>query len=424
MHIEKIDIENVKSLARFRWELGQKDARAGWHVFLGDNGAGKTTLLRSVALALLGREGASALRIELSSWVSNKDTYAGISLWVDRSIEWDNRLVTEPNSPRVLGDFQFDLNYPIAPSLAGSRSIWSNVRLFSASFGPYRRFTGGNQETEKLFQSQPLLARHLSLFGEDVAFTETLTWLRDLHYEQLDAASKGITDPAQTGFLDRLKAFINQENFLPNGAQLNEISPKGVFFIDPNGTKIGITELSDGFRSILSLTLELIRQLAHTFGRERIFDDDNTKVMPEGVVIVDEIDVHLHPRWQRAIGPWFTTHFPGIQFLVSTHSPLVCQGAVKGTVTRLPQPGTDDKGGRVTGTALNRLLYGDVLDALGSGAFGAGIERSDIAQELLAELAKLNIRSRRQTLSEAESQRRLVLQDIFGLLQEDGGENA
>ncbi|MEN9868025.1 MAG: hypothetical protein RL748_3615, partial [Pseudomonadota bacterium] len=42
MHITKIELENIKSLAHFIWELGDADARAGWHVFLGDNGAGKS----------------------------------------------------------------------------------------------------------------------------------------------------------------------------------------------------------------------------------------------------------------------------------------------------------------------------------------------------------------------------------------------
>ena len=57
--------------------------------------------------------------------------------------------------------------------------------------------------------------------------------------------------------------------------------------------------------------------------------------------------------------------FPNIQFIVTTHSPLVCQGAMKGTVTRLPQPGVErDSGERMSGVALERLLYGDILEAI------------------------------------------------------------
>lgn len=166
------------------------------------------------------------------------------------------------------------------------------------------------------------------------------------------------------------------------------------------------------------MTLELIRLLSINFGQGHIFSSDSTRIIVPGVVIIDEIDVHLHPRWQRAIGPWMTTHFPVIQFIVTTHSPLVCQGAVKGSITRLPSPGGNEKEGRVSGVALDRLLFGDILEALSSGAFGEGIERSEIAKDMFYELATLNIQSRRRSLNEAELGRRTELQSIFGSMSE------
>jgi predicted ATP-binding protein involved in virulence len=215
-----------------------------------------------------------------------------------------------------------------------------------------------------------------------------------------------------------LVAFINQPGFLPNQATLHEIGPSGVFFLDGQGVKIEINDLSDGFRSVLSFTLELIRQLTMEFGMERIFNADHSAILPEGAVIVDEIDAHLHPKWQRVIGPWLTAHFPRIQFLVSTHSPLVCQGAIRGSVTRLPQPGSEEPGGRLTGLALNRLLYGDILEALSSGAFGHEVGRSKAANDLLQELARLNLRARRTALDQPAQARRAQLQAIFALSAE------
>ena len=172
--------------------------------------------------------------------------------------------------------------------------------------------------------------------------------------------------------------------------------------------------MSDGFRSILSLTLELIRQFTLTFGADRVFSADGHRIELPGVVLIDEIDVHLHPKWQRSIGPWLTQHFPKVQFIVTTHSPLVCQGALKGSITKLPDPSTGERGGRVTNPALDRLLYGDILEALSSGAFGDGIERSDAGQELLVELAAMNVRARKAPLSGEEVARREELQVIFG----------
>jgi predicted ATPase len=46
-----------------------------------------------------------------------------------------------------------------------------------------------------------------------------------------------------------------------------------------------------------------------------------------GVELIDEVDAHLHPEWQREVGFWLKRHFPKIQFLVTTHSPSICQAA-------------------------------------------------------------------------------------------------
>jgi hypothetical protein len=212
--------------------------------------------------------------------------------------------------------------------------------------------------------------------------------------------------------------FINQEDFLPNGTRLAEVTSKAVIFTDGNGTKVGIEALSDGYRSILSLTMELLRQLCICFDPAVLFSGDGCIQAP-GVVLIDEIDVHLHPRWQRRIGPWLTRHFPKLQFFVTTHSPLICQGAEQGTVTRLPRPGRDEQGGRVTGPALNRLLYGNILEAYGSGAFGEGIERSEAGRERYQRLALLNRRHRKGQLSPQELKERETLQTIFPLSLEE-----
>ncbi len=118
--------------------------------------------------------------------------------------------------------------------------------------------------------------------------------------------------------------------------------------------------------------------------------------------------MHLHPTWQRSVGLFFTQHFPRIQFIVTSHSPLVCQAAEVGTVFLLPKPGSS--GGRMlAGAELSRLLYGNVLDAYGTGVFGQGVTRSESAKRMLERLAELNDLELERDLSpeEVEEQGRL-----------------
>ncbi|BBR55962.1 AAA family ATPase [Pseudomonas putida] len=420
MHLTKVEIKNLKSLGNFTWELTDGDTLTGWHVLLGDNGSGKSTFLRACAIALMGPKNAMGLRLPWQDWVQHgeKEARINIGLTQDSVDQWTGKGNTTAGKLRAAVRINEHGISTTEVSPSPNRHIWGGAGWFTSSFGPYRRFSGGNKDHEKLFYSTPKLASHLSLFGEDVALSETLGWLKELHYTKLNDESSGNHNSLAGRFLNNIKNFINQDDFLPNGSKLEEITPKGITFKDPNGEVIDITELSDGFRSVLSMTLELIRLLSINFGQGHIFSSDSTRIIVPGVVIIDEIDVHLHPRWQRAIGPWMTTHFPVIQFIVTTHSPLVCQGAVKGSITRLPSPGGNEKEGRVSGVALDRLLFGDILEALSSGAFGEGIERSEIAKDMFYELATLNIQSRRRSLNEAELGRRTELQSIFGSMSE------
>jgi hypothetical protein len=118
-------------------------------------------------------------------------------------------------------------------------------------------------------------------------------------------------------------------------------------------------------------------------GADAVFDPTNAMaVSAPGVVLIDEIDAHLHPTWQRRIGFWFREHFPRMQFIVSSHSPLVFQAADPGTIFRLPRPGYDEDGYMVTGDEYRRLVFGNVLDAYGTEVFGEGVTSSDRSRGL------------------------------------------
>lgn len=407
MHLRRVHIRNVRSLAELVWELPDSVAGAGWHVILGDNGSGKSSFLRSIALALIGPTEAAGLRQVWTEWVRTGVDEATIELDIDAP-SLQGRVRT---SAGVTISHAANTIEPTA-STPGPRNAWTispSIGWFSASYGPFRRFTGSDKEFDKLFVSQARLARHLSVFGEAVALTEALSWLQSLKFKQLERSPEG-------DLLAPIIAFINQPGFLPHGVTLKDVTSKGVEFVDANGISVAVQDLSDGYRSVLSMTFELVRQMALSYDGSQLFSANHTQIVSPGVVIVDEIDAHLHPSWQRTIGIWFRTHFPNVQFIVSTHSPLICQAAEVGTVFRLPQPGSDpasDRGEMVTGLALKRLLYGNVLDAYSTGVFGDGVSQSDSGQEKLEQLAELNTQELFGSLSDEEKQKQAELREIL-----------
>ncbi|MGY0216755.1 AAA family ATPase [Endozoicomonadaceae bacterium StTr2] len=415
MYLKKIELENIKSFRKFKWELSDDEDPAGWHVILGKNGSGKSTFIRSAAVALIGPSEAQKSRATFSDWIKKGEEASFIR--VELMQDFDNDFWAVKGRQN-----KSNINYSTKISKDNSltkvtrkndadRTVWSNKKgWFSASYGPFRRFSGGNSDYQKLFYSSPLLARHLSIFGEDVALTETLEWLKELRFKSLENS-----ESESSTLLDNITNFINQDKFLPNDVTMESVSSDGVLFSDAYGVEVNIEDLSDGYRSVLSMMLELIRQMQHCYETSDIFDEDCQNVILPGVVFIDEIDVHLHPSWQRKIGNWLTTHFPRVQFIVSTHSALICQSATSGSVWQLPSSDQNDKGQRIIGMPLNRLLYGNLLEAFSSGAFGHEIERSDRARQLLEELAQLNFVSLEGDFTKEQQDRREFLSNIFAL---------
>ena len=410
MYIETVEITNIKSIKKFK--LNFKDP-AGWHVLIGDNGAGKSSMIKSIALALVGPDQAKGLRADWNEWLSNDSEKGGIVLYIDPHDEFDKRTGRGTTVKKYYirntlnfnrkDDFVFLTSNANPPKgqINPLNLNWGNGDgWFSVAYGPFRRFGGGNRNDSKLFYSMPKLGAHLSAFGDDFALTEVIEWLVNLQYQNLEKKHTGniIAD------------------FLPHNTILDTISSEGVIFKDGNNNIIDVTQMSDGYRSILSLTFELIRQLVRVYGPNEPFKEvrkGNMKINLPGVVLIDEVDAHLHPTWQTRIGQWFTKYFPQIQFIVTTHSPLVCRACENGTIWRLAAPGSENKSGEVKANEREKLINGNILDAYGTEIFGKTPVRSEKSSEKLTLLGKLNMLSALGKISEKEEKQRINLQQIL-----------
>jgi AAA domain, putative AbiEii toxin, Type IV TA system/AAA domain len=422
MYLREISIKNIRSIKEIEWKVPEEKAD-GWHVIIGDNGSGKSSFLRSIALGLIGPFDAPSLRQPWEEWLRKRQSSGSIELGLDWDEEFDFfssqgprprqrplRLginLTRISKSKFLTNFQpfIDLS-ATKSSVDPRRHVWGGGEgWFCAAFGPYRRLTGGDLESLRISLRLPKLARYLSIFDERYALMDCIEWLQTMKFQQLESERDPNHKRPGKELFPSIVEFINQPNFLPHQAKLKEITSNSVLFVDGNGMEVRIEDLSDGYRSILSMTFELIRQLALAYGAGRVFDsNDPTRVLCPGVVLIDEIDVHLHPSWQRQIGLFLRKHFPKIQFIVTTHSPLICQAADVGTVFVLPKPGEEGGGEMLEGARLERLLYGNVLDAYGTEVFGRDVSRSDEAKMMRKRLAALNVKETREGLTEAERQ--------------------
>ena len=418
MHVLSLEIVNIRSLRRFALDLRDEAAAAGWHVLLGDNGSGKTTFVRALALAFLGRMNAGAARQDWSQWIAAGAERGEIKATIrahdaDRWDQWTGKGRVAGQDRHIVARIRMDTQAHASPANGapaeivfdgdyGDRTVWGGgPGWFSASFGAFRRFAGGAHEVDRLYLSHPRLAPHLSAFGENAALGESLRWLMELQIDKLENGASGTSGDV----LDAVLSFINSSGLLPHGSAIDSVTSKRITVADGFGSCVPIEEMSDGYRSILSLMLELLRLMFAAYGADIVLnaiDTDAGVIRLPGVVAIDEADAHLHPAWQSRIGDWFVERFPCLQFFVTTHSPIICRAARRGSIWILPAPGSEEAPRRVVGAELDRLIDGNILDSYGTELFGEDIARSPQSKNKLERLARLNRRRLQAPLTSSE----------------------
>jgi hypothetical protein len=394
------------------------DQPAGWHVLIGENGAGKTSALRAISLGIIGPENIQVLRLTPQTWVQRGSSHAEIKLTLTRG---ENDEYDEKAKISLKDDFPVSMKFTIGPKgnlikLENNKQpylyAWGDFKgWFSVGYGPNRKINAKDDTVDQLFATYPKAASHASMFGEIVAFTDILEWLSLLRYQTYEEK------PEAELILSSIKRLINEGDLLPNDTKLDDIASDGVTFKDGNNAFVDITQLSEGYRSVLSLLFELLKQFIRSFGAKRVFKDfalDSFVIDLEGVVLIDEIDEHLHPTWQTKIGNWFTTYFPKIQFIVTTHSPLVCRACEKGSIWFMTAPGNDiQRVSEIKGADRDRLIYGNVLDAYGTEIFGPNVDISEEAVKQKEEMAELSQKVISGKITPEEHIRLLHLRQTF-----------
>lgn len=178
-------------------------------------------------------------------------------------------------------------------------------------FTPKRQLPGQPRSLPEARPFDPSIAYSRALHDREVELREFMHWFRT--QERLGAAN----EPHRLRVLDALRTVVSE--LVPEFSNLRiQEQPRLGFVVDKRGQPFYLHQLSDGERGLLALVFDLTRRLA-------IANPDSDDPIAEGValVLIDEIELHLHPKWQRDILPRLRDLFRACQFVVTTHSPLV-----------------------------------------------------------------------------------------------------
>jgi predicted ATP-binding protein involved in virulence len=327
MRLDRLHIQNFRC-----YEDATFDFQPGFNLVVGVNGSGKTSLLQAVAVSFIEfgnamKPGETSLKNEDIRFVI--DRFDGRSRYerkfpllvhgignVFDATEWVMKRDAEelPHLVDTVFDCEIDkvikkINLAIEVDLPALAFYRSN-----------RRWQGAGVSAE--FAAQHRVSRfdgYLNWFDAVADLRDFESWLIGKTLERM----QNLLDakPVSLDFDDEL-AWVNSavECAVPKARNLRYDLRLQSLLIDIDGKKtIPFNELSDGQRGMVALFADIARRMCILnphMGKDVL---KNTS----GVVIIDELDIHLHPAWQRDIVPALKEAFPKVQFIAASHSPQI-----------------------------------------------------------------------------------------------------
>ena len=278
MYISRVRLKNIRGFSGRRnvdLTLTRPDgSHAGWTVLAGRNGSGKTSLLRAIALTVGGPGVAPGLIPDLRTWmtVGMKASSSVLQLVTapedfqpdsgervkDLTLEMvslvdPDREMSRPNSQPGTTYSVFATSPSSIDQVHRAMSPWQAdpIGWFCAGYGPFRRLVGGSGEAQRLMSTPGPAARLASLFFEDASLTEGVQWLIDMHLRALEGKNRASE-------LGNAAIRILADGLLPDHYKVSEVDSDGIWVIS-RGNRFPLREMSDGYRSIAALVVDLIK---------------------------------------------------------------------------------------------------------------------------------------------------------------------
>lgn len=331
MKIHKVNIKNFKGIAEGTFVLNSR-----FTVFIGNNATGKTTILDALSVALgaffLGIEGVSSRNI-LPNEI-RRITVDGqprpqkpVRIEVDGEIDgiaasWKREIINAKTTNRDAQPIgKIAKNKLIESRKEKPQRDESSIIFPIIAYHGTGRLWAEHEKVEYQKQDEGVVRAYTNALSAKSSSREFLSWFKT----QEDNIKKFNTllDAAHfQAFKNVILSLIPERRWQSMEFDYKSDSLTGLF-IDNSGKncRLEYGQLSDGYRNLIGMAADIAYRCIQL--NPQLLD--RAVVDTPGVVLIDELDLHLHPNWQKSVVNDLKAAFPNIQFIATTHSPFIVQ---------------------------------------------------------------------------------------------------
>ena len=325
MHIRNLTLEGFRGAQRLELEF-----QRNLNIFVGMNGAGKTTILDASALLLswlvnriISLKGSGRPIVEAE--IRNGYPYSKLEITLDHegtSCCWKLAKARKGHSSKNNVSVLIPTSQLAQQFRSAITDKAENINLPLFAYYPVNRAVVDIPLRIRGKQGFDLLSAYAGALSGGAGFRTFFKWFRereDLENEARRDAQSPNADTSAAGFPDlQLQAVRNAlSSFMPDFENLTVRRNPLRMEVEKEGERLMINQLSDGEKCLMAMIGDLARRMAILNPLR-----DNP-LHGEGTILIDEIDLHLHPKWQRMVIPELARVFPNCQFLITTHSPHI-----------------------------------------------------------------------------------------------------
>jgi predicted ATP-binding protein involved in virulence len=359
MFLKKLELKNFKGFDDI--VISFEDDKGGIRkqtLLLGQNGTGKSNVLKAIAMVTSGSEAILDLLTQPDDWVKQGQSEATITaaLVTQKKEERNISLIIRRGASR---NEVLKINDVSLTELDKALEHTSR-NYFVAGYGASRRHNPGGEfkSSKERFRITDRAANVYTLFNTDAQLNSLTSWAMSFDYRSGGA---------------KLNVVKNTLNYFLEGFKFYEIDKNNKTIIFSEGkNKLKLEALSDGYQNMAAWIGDLLYRLTETF------NDYKSPLAARGLLLIDEIDLHLHPRWQRKLLDFINTKLPKMQVVATTHSPLTAQQTGEGELYALKKENGKVKLVPFIGEPKNLLIH----QMLMSPVFGLETDESfEVQQE-------------------------------------------